>query len=62
MRVLYVDPDAVDLKPGQEVRAGKAIGTAQDLSKVYPDMTNHVHVDVQKDGVFINPTDKVTKW
>jgi murein DD-endopeptidase MepM/ murein hydrolase activator NlpD len=63
VRVLYVDPDAVDLKPGQQVRAGQAIGKAQDLSTVYPKtMTNHVHVDVQKDGRFIDPTEKVSKW
>ncbi|MBI5120056.1 MAG: M23 family metallopeptidase [Rhodospirillales bacterium] len=63
VRLLYVDPDAVDLKPGQEVRAGQAIGKAQDLSKVYPTgMTNHVHIDVKKDGEFIDPTEKISKW
>ncbi|MBF0269332.1 MAG: M23 family metallopeptidase [Alphaproteobacteria bacterium] len=63
VRLLYVDPDAVDLKPGQKVRAGQAIGEAQDLSTVYiKKMTNHVHVDVQKGGVFIDPTGKVSKW
>ncbi|MDK9721648.1 MAG: hypothetical protein OEL53_10750 [Rhodospirillales bacterium] len=46
----------------QALRAGQAIGQAQDLSKVYPGMTNHVHVDVQKDGVFTDPTEKISKW
>lgn len=63
VRVLYVDPDAVDLKPGQKVRAGQAIGEAQDLSKAYPKkMTNHVHIDVKRDGEFIDPTEKISKW
>jgi murein DD-endopeptidase MepM/ murein hydrolase activator NlpD len=66
VRVLYVDPDAVGLKPGQRVEAGDPIGTAQDLSRIYPPtkdgvMTNHSHVDIKKDGKYIDPTEAITR-
>jgi murein DD-endopeptidase MepM/ murein hydrolase activator NlpD len=61
VRVLYVDPDAVGLRPGQRVEIGDPIGAAQNLSMVYRPkpggaMTNHIHVDVKKDGEFKDPT------
>ncbi len=64
VRVLYVDPDAVGLRPGQRIEAGQPIGRAQDLGEVYPPtrdgkMTNHVHLDVQKEGEFKNPKEGI---
>ena len=55
MKVLYIKP-APDLKPGDKVEAGKTpIGTAQDITLKYPPtesgpMTNHIHIQVRKDG------------
>ncbi|MBI4968518.1 MAG: hypothetical protein HZC25_10415 [Rhodospirillales bacterium] len=61
VRVMYIDPA---VEAGDKVEAGATkIGTAQDLAKVYPpkpngeQMTNHIHVDVMKDGVFKDPTE-----
>lgn len=58
VRILYVTPH---IKTGAHVKAGSPVGTAQDLLKRYPprkkgEMTNHVHVDVKKDGAFKNPS------
>lgn len=66
VRILYVDPDAVGLRPGQRIEAGQPIGAAQDLSGVYPPkkkgpMTNHIHVDVRGNGQFKNPTGEILK-
>ncbi len=60
--ILYVDTDATGLKKGDRVIAGQSIGTAQDLSTVYPPkkegiMTNHIHIRIKgKDGVDKDPT------
>ncbi|MEK7245223.1 MAG: M23 family metallopeptidase [Pseudomonadota bacterium] len=58
VQVFYVDPTVRD---GDRVSAGQPIGTAQDLSKAYPPrnggrMTNHVHVEVRKNGRVKDPT------
>ncbi len=37
------------------VAAGQHIGYAQDISIKYPGITNHVHVEVRKNAVVINP-------
>ena len=37
------------------VRAGEVVGHAQDLSAKYPGITNHVHVEVRKDGRLLAP-------
>ncbi len=47
-RILYVDPDVAE---GQTITLGQAIGSAQDLTRRYPDgITNHVHVQVAARG------------
>jgi murein DD-endopeptidase MepM/ murein hydrolase activator NlpD len=43
-RVLYAAPS---VKVGDVVVAGQEIGVAQDLSKRYPGITNHVHVELR---------------
>ena len=59
--VLYVDVDAAKLKRGTTINKGDPLGPAQDLSSVYPPtdkgpMTNHVHLQIKKDGIYIDPT------
>lgn len=62
VKMLYVDPNAAKLTQGQRVEAGKTpIGMAQDLSVRYPHtgsrrMTNHVHIEIRKNGVVKDPT------
>jgi murein DD-endopeptidase MepM/ murein hydrolase activator NlpD len=38
------------------VRAGDPIGIAQDLGQKYPGITNHVHVEVRRQGDLLDPT------
>jgi len=66
VKVFYITP-ATGLKPGDKVEAGKTpIGTSQDIVKKYPatvdrrPITNHVHIQVKKDGQFIDPTEAIT--
>lgn len=62
VEVLYVDTDATGLKKSDHVIAGQSIGTAQDLSTVYPpkkegSMTNHVDIRIKdKNGIYKDPT------
>lgn len=60
VKVFYVKPDS-SIRDGMSVQAGQVIGTAQDLSKAFPPknggrMTNHIHVEVRKNGRPKNPT------
>jgi hypothetical protein len=56
--LLYVSRDA-SLKPGTQVKAGETpLGTAIDNRTLYPNaqgMTNHIHMEVIKDGRRRNP-------
>jgi len=46
-KLMYVEPLAT-LKPGDRVKAGQVIGTAQDVAAKYgPPMLNHVHVELR---------------
>ncbi|MBI1245640.1 MAG: peptidoglycan DD-metalloendopeptidase family protein [Alphaproteobacteria bacterium] len=61
VEVFYVDIDGKNLERGAPISKGDPLGTAQDLSLVYPPnangpMTNHVHLQIQKDGQYIDPT------
>jgi len=67
VKVFYISP-ATGLKPGDRVEAGKTpLGTSQDLAQKYPargergPITNHVHIQVKRDGKFIDPTESVTR-
>ena len=51
-RYFYVEP-MVELN--QQVFEDTIIGTAQDLTKVYPGIINHIHYEIKQDGVNINP-------
>lgn len=41
---------------GRIVASGDSIGTMTDRASVDPGMTNHVHVQLYKDGAIVNPT------
>lgn len=51
-RYFYIDA-AVDL--GVYVTEETVIGTAQDLTKIYPGITNHVHYEIKKEGDYFDP-------
>ena len=46
-RVFYVDPDVV---AGEAVRLGERIGEARSLQRRYPGITNHVHLELAREG------------
>jgi hypothetical protein len=46
-RVFYVDPTVVE---GEAVRLGEAIGAASSLQRRYPGITNHVHLELAREG------------
>jgi murein DD-endopeptidase MepM/ murein hydrolase activator NlpD len=39
------------------VGAGGLIGYAQDLKYKYPEITNHIHMEVRYEGKLVSPTD-----
>ena len=41
---------------GDSVFAGEVVGTMTNRAAVSRGMKNHVHVQLQKDGVIVNPT------
>ena len=55
IREMYVSP-ANTIRPGVNVTAGEIIGHQQDLEGRYPGITNHVHIDIQFHGIFVDPT------
>ena len=46
-RVFYVDPSVAE---GQAVRLGQPIGSAHSLEPRYPGITNHVHLELSRQG------------
>ncbi|HET7793474.1 MAG TPA: hypothetical protein VFL64_08820, partial [Rhizobacter sp.] len=38
-----------------DVQAGQPIALAQDLSLKYPGITNHIHLELSRDGKAISP-------
>ena len=50
VKILYVEGEF-----SGQVRAGQRLGTAQNLKFIYPNITNHIHIGVEKGGTFINP-------
>lgn len=51
-RVLYVDPS---VQIGDTLKAGDPIGVAEDLSKRYRGITNHVHVQIAVGRNWLDP-------
>ena len=52
IRYAYVDPS---VKLGDEVSVDQPIGVVQDIGNRYEGITPHIHVDIKKDGEYINP-------
>jgi murein DD-endopeptidase MepM/ murein hydrolase activator NlpD len=57
-RVLYVDPSVT---VGQQVEAGKPIGFAENLQKRYRGITNHVHVQITANRMYLDPANLLPK-
>lgn len=55
-RYFYVISE-FSLKIGARVETGDVIGHAQGLSNIYPGITDHIHFEIKKDGVYLNPAD-----
>lgn len=53
VKLFYVMPKARLI--GHSVRPGDVVGHVQDLTAKYPGITNHVHVEVRRNGVVIDP-------
>jgi len=53
-RYFYVRPV---VQVGNEIMEGNMIGLSQDLSKIYPGITHHIHVEIIVDGDYVDPTD-----
>ncbi len=43
-------------EPGRTVKAGEAIGRAQDIGARYPGITPHIHLEICRDGRVVDPT------
>ncbi len=52
-RYFYVHP-LVDV--GDWIMPGQVLGISQGLQEIYKGITDHIHVEVKKEGVFIDPT------
>ncbi len=53
--VFYVSPI---VHVGDVVEAGQIIGTAQNLAGRYPGITEHVHVELHRNRLALNPTEE----
>lgn len=51
-RYFYVKPHC---QIGQKIEDGDCIGAADDLTKIWPGMTNHVHFEVKSGDEKLNP-------
>ena len=51
-RVFYVDPD---VKVGDTVTVGQPVGKAENLQRRYRGITEHVHLEILKNGVHLDP-------
>ncbi|MBI3506188.1 MAG: M23 family metallopeptidase, partial [Proteobacteria bacterium] len=59
--MFYLEVDPNKFKYGTAIRAGDPIGPAQDLTPAHPpkptgSITNHIHLQIKKDGTYIDPT------
>lgn len=58
VRYFYVEPSVTI---GDRVARMNPIGVAQDLQKIYPGITDHIHFEVKLGGAFINPHEYIEK-
>jgi murein DD-endopeptidase MepM/ murein hydrolase activator NlpD len=63
VRYFYVNPLVV---VGQIIRKGDVIGMQQDLTNIYPGITNHYHLEaliiVARKKIFLNPVNLLEAW
>jgi murein DD-endopeptidase MepM/ murein hydrolase activator NlpD len=60
VNMMYV---GTDLQPGAKVVAGETkIGTTQSLQGLYPGIQDHVHFEIKRKGVAVDPTPLVRAW
>lgn len=52
IRYFYIEP-MVEL--GDRIKLMDQLGEVQDLGKRYNNMTNHVHIEIKKDGEYYDP-------
>jgi murein DD-endopeptidase MepM/ murein hydrolase activator NlpD len=57
-RYFYVQPT---IKKGSYIEKGQAIGVMQCTGKRYPEITPHVHLEIKKDGQFLEPDIELSK-
>lgn len=53
-RIFYVEPS---VEVGKFIADGEVVGVSQKLGNRYPEITEHVHYEVIKDGEYLNPED-----
>ncbi len=60
-KMFYFEPDET-LIPSTQIFMGETIGTAQDISKKYKDITWHIHLQVREDARLSDWIDPKTIW
>lgn len=53
VKIFYMNPLASVIS--SNVSAGDKIGTAQNLIRKYPAITNHIHLEVRKNNLIVDP-------
>lgn len=51
-KIMYMQPS---VQPGTTVTAGQVIGAAQDVSRKYPSVQPHLHIEVWVNGAAVDP-------
>jgi murein DD-endopeptidase MepM/ murein hydrolase activator NlpD len=59
-KYMYLSPLS-DIKPNVSIERGECIGYVQDLTSIYPGITNHVHFEIWVEGDHVNPVNWL-KW
>ncbi len=52
LRYFYIDPM---VKLGDKITRNQVLGSLQDLTGRYMDITNHCHFEIKQDGEYLNP-------
>ncbi len=60
IKMFYVE--AANLVNGQTIKAGELVGRMQDRAQHDKGMKNHLHVEVHRDGLPIDPTEFIHDW
>ncbi len=53
IKIFYMNPLPSII--GTHIQAGEYIGAAQNLTTKYPKITNHIHLEVKKNGSVLDP-------